>query len=71
MASLDAFAEAGGTIITLNKASEAYTGKNGGAVENAMEKVDRKAFYIPGSILQVAVDPANPIALACAGCSSN
>ena len=61
-ASLDGFVQAGGTIITLNKASEVYTGKDGGLVEDALEKVDHKAFYIPGSILQVAVDPSNPIA---------
>jgi hypothetical protein len=62
LASLKAFTEAGGTIITLNKASEVYAGKDSGRVGNALESVDRKAFYIPGSILQVAVDTANPIA---------
>jgi hypothetical protein len=62
LASLKAFAEAGGTIITLNKASEVYAGKGSVRVGNALDGVDRKAFYIPGSILQVAVDPTNPIA---------
>jgi hypothetical protein len=62
LASLHSFVEAGGTIITLNKASEVYAGKGSGTVDNALEGVDRKAFYIPGSILQVAVDPTNPIA---------
>lgn len=62
LASLKSFAEAGGTIITLNKASEVYAGKNSGTVDNALDGVDRKNFYIPGSILQVAVDPSNPIA---------
>ena len=62
LASLKAFTEAGGTIITLNKASEVYAGKDSGRVGNALESVDRKAFYIPGSILQVAVDTTNPIA---------
>lgn len=61
VSALQAFASAGGTIVALNRASEVYT-KKGGAVENALESVDRKAFYIPGSILQVAVDPTNPIA---------
>jgi hypothetical protein len=60
--SLKAFAEAGGTIITLNKASEVYAGKESGRIENALDGVDRKAFFIPGSILQVAVDTSNPIA---------
>jgi hypothetical protein len=60
--SLKAFAEAGGTIITLNKASEVYAGKESGRIENALDGIDRKAFFIPGSILQVAVDTSNPIA---------
>jgi hypothetical protein len=62
LASLKAFVEAGGTIITLNKASEVYVGKDPGTVSNAFDTIDRKSFYVPGSILQVAVDPTNPIA---------
>jgi hypothetical protein len=62
VASLRSFIEAGGTVITLNKASEVYAGKGSGTVDNALEGVDRKGFYIPGSILQVAVDTSNPIA---------
>jgi Zinc carboxypeptidase len=62
LANLKAFAETGGTIITLNKASEVYAGKDSGRVENALDAIDRKAFFIPGSILQVAVDTTNPIA---------
>lgn len=62
LASLKAFVEGGGTIITLNKASEVYAGKDPGTVSNALDTVDRKAFYVPGSILQVAVDNTNPIA---------
>jgi hypothetical protein len=54
--------ETGGTVITLNKASEVYAGKGSGTVDNALEGVDRKAFFIPGSILQVAVDASDPIA---------
>ena len=60
--SLKAFTEAGGTIITLNKASDVYVGKDSGSVDNALDGIDRNGFYIPGSILQVAVDTANPIA---------
>ncbi len=62
LASLKAFTEAGGTIITLNKASEIYAGKDSSRIGDALAGVDRKAFFIPGSILQVAVDTANPIA---------
>jgi hypothetical protein len=59
--SLKTFVEAGGTIIALNKASEVYAGKESGRIENALDGIDRKAFFIPGSILQVAVDTSNPI----------
>ena len=62
LTSLRSFVETGGTVITLNKASEVYAGKGSGTVDNALEGVDRKAFFIPGSILQVAVDTTNPIA---------
>jgi hypothetical protein len=61
VSALDAFTNDGGTIITFNHASEVYT-KKGGAIENALDTIDRSKFYIPGSILQVAVDPSNPIA---------
>jgi hypothetical protein len=62
VASLRSFVETGGTVIALNKASEVYAGKGSGTVDNALEGVDRKAFFIPGSILQVTVDTTNPIA---------
>jgi hypothetical protein len=62
LTSLRSFVKTGGTVITLNKASEVYAGKGSGTVDNALEGVDRKAFFIPGSILQVAVDTTNPIA---------
>ena len=61
VASLQAFAEAGGTIVTLNKASQVYA-KAGAPVTNVLDNVDKKDFYIPGSILEVAVDTRNPIA---------
>jgi Zinc carboxypeptidase len=62
VANLHAFTEAGGTIVTLNKASEVYAKKDSDQVQNALDGVDRKSFFIPGSILQVSVDPSNPIA---------
>ena len=61
MASLRGFAEAGGTVVALNKASAVYTGKDTRVV-NALDGVAPKDFYIPGSILQVAVDTSNPLA---------
>jgi hypothetical protein len=61
VSALEAFTNNGGTIVTFNHASEVYT-KKGGAIENGLDSIDRKQFYIPGSILQVSVDPTNPIA---------
>jgi Zinc carboxypeptidase len=61
VSALEAFTNSGGTIIALNRASEVYT-KKGGAVENGLDSIDRRQFYIPGSILQVSVDRTSPIA---------
>ena len=61
VAALQAFTSSGGTIVTFNHASEVYT-KKGGPIENALDTIDRRQYYIPGSILQVSVDPSNPIA---------
>jgi hypothetical protein len=61
VSALNAFTNDGGTIITFNRASEVYAKKDG-AIENALDTIDRRQFYIPGSILQVSVDPNNPIA---------
>ena len=62
VASLKAFAENGGTIVTFNNASQVYATKDSAPVSNAQASFDRKAFYIPGSILEVSVDTSNPIA---------
>jgi Zinc carboxypeptidase len=62
VASLKAFVENGGTIVALNKASQVYARKDSDKVSDAEASFDRKSFYIPGSILEVSVDPSNPIA---------
>ncbi|MGI4758383.1 MAG: hypothetical protein ACRYGF_16220 [Janthinobacterium lividum] len=62
LASLRSFAEAGGTIVALNRASQVYTAKDA-PVSDVLEGVAAKDFYIPGSILEVAVDTSNPLAL--------
>jgi len=61
VAKLKEFAENGGTIVTLNKASQVYIADKS-PVSDALATVNKKEFYIPGSILQVSVDPENPIA---------
>jgi hypothetical protein len=62
VASLKAFTENGGTIVTFNHASQVYAHKDSDPVSDAQASFDRKAFYVPGSILQVSVDNTNPIA---------
>ena len=61
-AALKAFAEAGGTIITNNKASDVYATKDNAAFTDALSGVPPKEFYCPGSILEITVDTTNPIA---------
>jgi hypothetical protein len=63
---LKAFAENGGTILTVGDASDmAY--QLGLPVTNAIVGEDdkplpRAKYYVPGSVLSVAVDPSNPVA---------
>jgi hypothetical protein len=61
VASLKSFADNGGTIVALNKASLVYTAPDA-SVQNALSAANKKDFYIPGSILEVSVDPTHPIA---------
>lgn len=62
LASLKTFAQDGGTIVTLNRASEVYATKDSRDITNVLAGVSNKDFYIPGSILQIAVNTSNPIA---------
>jgi hypothetical protein len=61
-AALQAFVEAGGTIITHNKAADVYATKDNPSFTDALNGVPSKEFYCPGSILEVAVDTSSPIA---------
>jgi hypothetical protein len=61
LANLQTFARDGGTIVTLNKASGVYATKKAGDVVDVLANVTNKNFYIPGSILQIAVNTSNPI----------
>ena len=59
-ANLKSFVEAGGTVVALNKASQVYANADA-PVKNVLDGVASKDFYVPGSILQVSVDPNDPI----------
>ncbi len=61
IAKLDDFTDRGGTIVSLNKSSEVYAGKDTADVSNVLAGVAAKDFYIPGSILQVAIDTTDPL----------
>jgi hypothetical protein len=61
IASLKAFTEQGGTVVAFNNASLVYDEKNLGGVKDRLASLSNKDFYVPGSILEVAVDTANPI----------
>ena len=55
------FIEKGGSIITLNSAAEFPIKRFFLNIVNRVEGVDRKGFFIPGSILKVLVDNRHPI----------
>lgn len=60
--SLRAFAEAGGTLIFLNK-STAYASRNLNLpVKNLLQDVSNRDFYCPGSLLNVTMDQRSPLA---------
>jgi len=58
---LKKFVEDGGTVITLNEASQFAIDKLGVPVKNALEGVPAKDFYCPGSILKIKLDTSSPI----------
>jgi len=59
--SLNKFVEDGGTLITLNEASQFAIDKLGVPVRNVLEGVPPKDFYCPGSLLKHKVDTSSPI----------
>jgi len=58
---LKKFVEEGGTIITLNEASQFAINYLGVPVKNVLEGVPAKDFYCPGSILKIKFDAASPL----------
>lgn len=56
------FIQNGGTLITLNSSADFPIKQFYLTVENSVESVERKDFFIPGSILQALIDPTHPIA---------
>ncbi|HYP25366.1 MAG TPA: M14 family zinc carboxypeptidase [Blastocatellia bacterium] len=59
---LNEFIEEGGTVITLNGASDFAIEKLGAPVTKALENVAPRDFYCPGSILRIKFDPESSLA---------
>lgn len=61
-AALREFAEAGGTLIFFNRSTAYATGQLGVKAVNVLAGVADKDFYSPGSLLNVKLDLASPLA---------
>ncbi len=59
---LTAFAEAGGTLLFFNESANFAVGHLGLPVSNALRGVPSRDFYCPGSLLNVRLDGAHPLA---------
>jgi hypothetical protein len=59
--SLREFIEAGGTVITLNNASNFAIEKLGVPARNVLKGVQAREFYCPGSILRAQLDSSTPL----------
>lgn len=62
-AALKEFAESGGKIVFLNDSSEYAIEHLGLSAKNILSGVPSRDFYCPGSLLNVSLDPASPLAL--------
>ena len=62
VASLHAFVESGGTLVTLDSASELPLTAFGLPVGNVLTGVRDTEFSVPGSLLRLEVDTASPLA---------
>ncbi|HWO01586.1 MAG TPA: M14 metallopeptidase family protein, partial [Blastocatellia bacterium] len=58
---LKRFIEQGGTVVTLNEASQFAIEKLDVPVKNILEGVPAKDFYCPGSILKIRFDATSPL----------
>jgi ribosomal protein S18 acetylase RimI-like enzyme len=62
---LRAFVAAGGTLVTLDQASDLVIDRFGGVfddVRDVTRNLSRTDFYCPGSVLRLTLDPAEPVA---------
>jgi hypothetical protein len=59
---LKKFVENGGTLVFLNRSTEFAIEQFNLPIRNVVKGLDRKQFYIPGSILRTELDLTSPIA---------
>jgi hypothetical protein len=62
MRAVQAFVRAGGTVIAIGQAAANAARQFDLPVVDRIASLPRDVFYVPGSILRVAVDPASPLA---------
>jgi hypothetical protein len=62
IANLTRFLRAGGTIVATGRAAGHAARQFGVAVTNPVAGLARRDYYVPGSVLRVAIDPAQPLA---------
>ncbi|MGI5211911.1 M14 family zinc carboxypeptidase [Plantactinospora sp. CA-290183] len=62
VANLKAFVEAGGTVVTLNRAAQLPIEAFGVPVRDVTAGVEETEYNIPGSVLNLDVDPGDPVA---------
>jgi hypothetical protein len=61
MSALLAFANAGGTLVFLNRASNYAIDRLGVKAKNVLANVPSRDFYSPGSLLNVVLDTSSPL----------
>lgn len=61
VAALDAFVNAGGTLITLAESGELPLSEFGLPVRNSLASVSDDDFSVPGSLLRAHLDPESPV----------
>ena len=61
VANLRAFVMEGGTLVTLNRASDFAIERIKVGVQNVLQNVPNRDFYCPGSILRIDVDTDHPL----------
>jgi hypothetical protein len=61
-AALKRYVEAGGSLVALDGAADFAIEQFGLPVRNAVANVPDDAFFIPGSLVRLRVDPAHPVA---------